>query len=304
MPLLQNPNAFADYPLDKAGARRKDTAWLNEATRSPAVRVAVFDGASPLVDEAGAVFLGPEAFENAVTIALFLGVGREGEPYFAVQRRDDLALPEGAVFGDLRPIAPLLTDRDASILGCAKALFEWHARHGYCANCGSPSAVEDAGWRRSCPACGADHFPRVDPVAIMLPIFEERCCVGRQARFPPGMFSAFAGFVEPGESLEEACARELLEEAGLVAEAVAYHSSQPWPFPSSMMVGLHARVADATLTLDRDEIDDALWLTKEEARAALAGGLLLEGGRQVFTPPPLAIAHQLIKAWTFGAVRL
>ncbi|NDC59639.1 MAG: NAD(+) diphosphatase, partial [Alphaproteobacteria bacterium] len=184
-------------------------------------------------------------------------------------------------------------------LGCAKALFEWHARHRFCSNCGEKTDIVEAGWKRKCAACDGEHFPRVDPVVIMVPVHGDRCCLGRQKRFPPGMYSALAGFVEPGESLEEACAREIFEEVGLRATTVRYHSSQPWPFPSSMMIGLIADVTDDAVTLDKDEIDEAVWLTKEEARQALAGGLKGDAG-MIWAPPPFAIAHQILKAWASG----
>ena len=131
----------------------------------------------------------------------------------------------------------------------------------------------------------------------MLPVLGERCCLGRQSRFPRGMYSALAGFVEPGESLEEACAREVQEGVGLNTIDVRYHSTQPWPFPHSLMVGLIAEVSGDELTLDKDEIDEAVWITRDEARAAISGGVTLAGGQRVFAPPPFAIAHQLIKSW-------
>ena len=153
----------------------------------------------------------------------------------------------------------------------------------------------DAGWKRICPACGAEHFPRTDPVAIMLPAQGERCLLGRQAVWPKGMWSALAGFIEPGETIEEGCARELNEEAGLEAVSVRYHSTQPWPYPSSLMIGLIAEVASGDAAPNDSELEAVRWFTREEARALLAGKL--EGA---FAPPRLAIAHQLIKAWTEG----
>jgi NAD+ diphosphatase len=237
---------------------------------------------------------GPEA------TTLFLGVDKEGRPYFAADlTRDPVGsmIADMGVFEDMRAAAARLPDAETAILGCAKTLIEWHARHGFCANCGAPSFIADGGWKRLCPACKAEHFPRVDPVVIMLPVLGDRCCLGRQARWPRGMYSALAGFVEPGESLEEACAREVQEEVGLRAVDVRYHSTQPWPFPHSLMIGLICDVADDALELDKEEIDEAVWLTREEARAALAGGTTLADGRRIFVPPPLAIAHQLVKAW-------
>lgn len=306
MPLMKNPNAFADYPLDKAGHRRRDSAWLAQSLADEGAQLALFQNMQPLCDPKGVVWLSGHARDavcGAGALTLFLGTDGEGRPHFAAEFRYDLAdspLAGLGSFEDMRAAAARLPDRDAAILGCAKALFEWHARHGYCANCGERSTLADGGWKRVCAACKAEHFPRVDPVVIMLPVLGDRCCVGRQARWPRGMYSAFAGFIEPGESMEEACAREVQEEAGLVVVDVRYHSTQPWPFPSSLMIGLICEVRDDVLSLDREEIDEAVWLTRDQAKAALAGGVTLADGVRVATPPPLAIAHQLVRAWALS----
>ena len=150
----------------------------------------------------------------------------------------------------------------------------------------------DGGWKRACPACKAEHFPRTDPVVIMLAVHGDRCMLGRQEIWPKGMFSALAGFLEPGESIEEACARELEEEAGLKTLSVEYHSTQPWPYPSSLMIGLIAQVASDEATPDQTELSEVRWFTKAEARDVLAGKV--EG---TFAPGPMAIAHQLLKTW-------
>jgi NAD+ diphosphatase len=180
------------------------------------------------------------------------------------------------------------------MLGCAKALFDWHRRHRFCANCGAPSELAEAGWKRVCGACQAEHFPRVDPVVIMVPVIGEKCLLGRQRRFPRNMFSALAGFVEPGEAIEEAVARETKEEAGLSVTQVRYHSTQPWPFPSSLMIGCVAEVADDRESVDTEELESARWFTREEAKA------MIEGRHpDCACPPPFAIAHQLLKTWAF-----
>lgn len=302
-------NAFAGFPLDKAGHRRRDATWLAEAVRSDSARIVPFLRSQPFVMSdpgtnavAAAGWLGPHAASLAPKGPLiFLGVDTASAPHFAIALPDrtdpdDLPIAGLGAFQDMRGAAMSLPAADAAVLGCAKALFEWHATHGHCARCGAATTIVDGGWKRLCEPCGAEHFPRVDPVVIMLPVFGERCCLGRQARFPAGMYSALAGFVEPGENLEEACRRELYEEAGLTARTVRYHSSQPWPFPSQMMIGLIAEVSDEALTLDREEIDAAVWLTKEQARAALSGGTIIDGQR-VWAPPPIAIAHALIRDW-------
>jgi NAD+ diphosphatase len=198
-------------------------------------------------------------------------------------------------FEDLRSIALTLTAGDAAILATAKGVFEWRRRHRHCAVCGAASEAAEGGWKRICPSCNAEHFPRTDPVVIMLPVNGERCLLGRQAAWPKGVYSALAGFLEPGESIEEACARELSEEAGLKASAVRYHSTQPWPYPSSLMIGLIAQVEDGEATPDQTELDEVRWFTRDEAGALIRGELA-----DARAPGAMAIAHQLIKAWASG----
>jgi NAD+ diphosphatase len=189
-------------------------------------------------------------------------------------------------------VALTLPDTEAAIVATAKAMFEWRRRHKHCAACGEPTEAVDGGWKRRCPSCEAEHFPRTDPVVIMLPYHGERCMLGRQEAWPKGMFSALAGFLEPGESIEEACARELSEEAGLRARKVRYHSTQPWPYPSSLMIGLVAEVEDDEGAPDQTELSEVRCFTRDEARQLIAGKI--EG---TFAPQRMAIAHQLIKAW-------
>ncbi|MBK8007326.1 MAG: NAD(+) diphosphatase [Rhizobiales bacterium] len=195
---------------------------------------------------------------------------------------------------DLRSIALQgLCPRRPIRAGNRKALLFWHERHRFCSNCGKPTTSAQAGWRRDCVACGANHFPRTDPCVIMLAIHGEQCLLGRQTRFPPGMWSALAGFVEPGESLEEAVRRETLEEAGIPAGRVAYFASQPWPFPMSIMIGAFAEAKSDKLKIDEVELEAARWVTKDECRLLLTG----KHPARFFAPPPLAIAHHLIKTF-------
>jgi NAD+ diphosphatase len=195
-------------------------------------------------------------------------------------------------FEDLRGVALRLPAADAAILATAKCMFEWRRKHGFCPNCGQPSVAVDGGWKRICESCRTEHFPRTDPVVIMLPTIGEKCLLGRQAVWPKGMYSALAGFLEPGESIEEACAREVMEEAGLTATSVRYHSTQPWPYPSSLMIGLFAEVSDDNAAPDLTELEEVRWFTRAEIQALLRGEL-----PGVFAPGAMAIAHQLIKAW-------
>ena len=306
-------NTFAGNPLDRAGERRGDESWLAEKADDPnSLAVAIWNG-KPLVEDAPASpDQGPEA-KRGVQIAylradmakdlagtperlLFLGLWKD-IAVFAVDLEGGADPAEGALqglgrFEELRAIAPTLPAPDAGILATAKSMFEWRRKHRWCSNCGQETHVTDGGWKRLCASCHTEHFPRTDPVAIMLALHDGKCLLGRQAAWPAGMYSALAGFVEPGETIEEACARELMEEAGLTATAVRYHSSQPWPWPSSLMMGLMADVDSDVAAPDQTELEAVKWFTKDEARALINGEL--EG---FFAPPPLAIAHQLIKAW-------
>ena len=181
--------------------------------------------------------------------------------------------------------------------GGARALVDWHARHRFCARCGAGTVLAKGGWQRNCGSCKAEHFPRVDPVTIMLVEHDNSILLGRQPRFPEGNYSALAGFVEPGETIEEAVAREVFEEAGVRVRDVTYVMCQPWPFPSSLMIGCHAFADDPAVTVDTNELEDACWFTRAQVedamRAAQAGGR----GEAFGAPPPFAVAHHLLNWW-------
>ena len=196
------------------------------------------------------------------------------------------------LFGMLDRFAP----GEAATYAAARSVLDWHCRHRFCANCGGATALFRAGWARRCDGCGAEHFPRVDPVVIMIAEHHGRALLGRQAAWPQGRYSALAGFLEPGESMEEAVAREIFEEAGVRVANVRYVASQPWPFPSSLMMACVADAEDDSLTLDANELEDAIWVSRDEVRAVLAG----EATTPFLAPPPYAIAHTLLTAWAQG----
>ncbi|HEV2533035.1 NAD(+) diphosphatase [Phenylobacterium sp.] len=304
MPLDAFMNTFAGNPLDRASDKRPDAAWIAAQLASPeALAFPVWNG-RPFVEPAkdGGVQIAyvptrlAEQLSEGREHLLFLGLWKE-TAVFAVDLEGEANPAEGPLAGmgkfeDLRRIALQLPATEAAIIGTAKAMFEWRRRHRHCAVCGQPSQAIDGGWKRRCPSCEAEHFPRTDPVVIMLPWHGERCMLGRQEAWPKGMFSALAGFLEPGESIEEACARELSEEAGLRTRKVRYHSTQPWPYPSSLMIGLIAEVEDDEGAPDQTELSEIRWITRDEARKLIKGEL--DG---MAAPNPMAIAHQLLKAW-------
>jgi NAD+ diphosphatase len=218
-------------------------------------------------------------------------LGLDGDrPRFAAITNE----PGGSPFRSPRLLGALgeMAAGEAATYAQARAVLDWHARHRFCANCGAPTAVIRAGWARKCGACAAEHFPRTDPVVIMIAEHDGRALLGRQAAWPPGRFSALAGFVEPGESIEEAVAREIHEEAGVTVTDVRYIASQPWPFPSQLMIACIATAENDALTLDETEIEEAIWVSRDQVRAVLAGG---EG--PFLPPPPYAVAHTLLSAW-------
>jgi NAD+ diphosphatase len=292
------PIAFSGNPLDRASYRRTDPAWLL-AQRAAGLFlpfwqnrpfVAAHDDGGLTAARAG--FL-PGRPEWQDCLCVFLGLDG-AQPLFALDLPGDTEpVLEGGSFQEMRAAAFILPARDTAIAAQAKALLDWHTRHGFCPNCGHATAFAEAGYKRTCPQCGAEHFPRTDPVVIMLPVFEDTCLVGRSSRFPPGLFSAFAGFVEPGESMEEAVRRELSEEVNLKVGAVRYHATQPWPFPSSLMLGCYAQAHARDFRIDGHEIEAARWLTKDEVRARLAKKI--EDDMRL--PVAIAIAYHLIRDW-------
>ena len=280
---------FTGATLDRAERIREDADALAAAIgdlRARLLRLAALD---PEVDEAGGLVWDSLAAAPDDTDLVFLGFG-DGVPHFAAASRS-----EPPITGRSRTIMGLL-DRlrpeEAAVYAGARSMVDWHLRHRFCAVCGTATAPFRAGWARRCPNCGAEHFPRTDPVVIMLAEFEGRALIGRGSAWPPGRYSALAGFVEPGESIEEAVRRETLEEAGVPVGAVRYVASQPWPFPSSLMIACIGAAESDALILDANELEDAMWVTRDQVRASLAGEPAL-----FLPPPPYAIAHTLLTAW-------
>jgi len=278
---LAAPNTFAGEALDRAGPQRTDEAWLAARLADPATRVVVAGEAGVLVAGERPRLLAVDELPGGLELVL-LGVDGDGRAVFAADPSDALT----GEWRGLRDLAPVLSQAEGGMVAHAVALLNWHRRHRFCANCGAASEAREAGHMRACPACGAQHHPRTDPVVIMLVHDGDRAVLGRQAHWPPGRYSALAGFVEPGESLEEAVAREVREETGALVAEIDYRSSQPWPFPASLMLGFIARWTSGEPAIGDGELEDVRWFTREE----IASG-------RVKLPPRQAIARRLIEDW-------
>ncbi|HKD70405.1 MAG TPA: NAD(+) diphosphatase [Candidatus Binataceae bacterium] len=303
---------FAGNPLNRASEKRTDSNWIGSKRRDPSSLVLPMWRLQPFLlglekahppIELG--LLRPEIVDSLAddqAPCVFLGLDGD-RALFALDvsgARDPANVGPLAGLGhfrEARMAAQMVSLKDAAIIAQAKALIDWHQRHGFCPNCGTPTAFMDAGYRRLCGKCKAEHFPRVDPVVIMLATHGEACLVGRGKQFPPGMFSALAGFVEPGETIEEAVRRELMEEASVKVSDVSYYTTQPWPFPSSLMIGCFAKAVSRDVKVDENELAEVRWIERSLARA------LIEGKADKGSPglpPPIAIAHHLIRAWALG----
>jgi NAD+ diphosphatase len=300
--------ALARSEVDRASARRNDPDWIAAAWADDRTRVLVLDNGQALVrfgDGAAELVLVPPA-QAPEGLKFLLGVDAGGTAYFGV------AGPEGGLGAGptpapgtgmappgpgvrpaaLRQVGPLLGDRDAGLLTHAVALANWHARHTHCPRCGALTVPAPAGHARHCPVDGSEHFPRIDPAVIMLVTDDEdRCLLAHNRLWPPHRVSILAGFVEPGESAEQAVAREVREETGIAVRGIRYVGSQPWPMPQSLMLGFRAEAGPGQqITVDNDEIAEARWLTRAQLAAEVATGELL-------LPPPVSIAHQIIQSW-------
>ena len=276
---------FAGPGIDRADAVRNRSEAVAELLTQPDARALVWADGVPALGPAGSLSWLAVAGDEQ----LFLGLD-DGAPRFA-------KLPGVAAGAQARSILGQLDPTNAPLFAAALSLSSWHLRHGFCSVCGSPSAMFRGGWARRCGSCAAEHYPRVDPVVIMLATFEDRVLLGRQPIYPTGRYSALAGFVEPGETIEAAVARELFEEAGIAVTDVRYLASQPWPFPNSLMIGCTATACGDILTIDHEELDDARWFTRADVSAALSGDPTAP-----FLPPPhFAIARTLLEHWSGDA---
>lgn len=299
---------YAASRLDRAAHMRGDADALRALEADAAARWYVVGGElvamrkiatglDPLFGRAEALALGP------ATHTTFLGL-MDGAPRFALAiapaAMEALKARDGFEISDLRTIAVrgMVDEEHLPALAQGKSLLVWHARRRFCSNCGADTLVVDAGWRRECPSCKMQHFPRTDPVVIMLAIDGERCLLGRSGRFATNSWSCLAGFVEPGETIEEAVRREVHEEAGIVCGEVKYFRSQPWPFPSSLMIGCHAQALSRELVVDHNELEGARWFDREEVASMLAR-THPEG---LITPVPIAIAYHIIREWVENGV--
>jgi NAD+ diphosphatase len=299
---------YSTSPVDRAAERRTDTEALRALETDGSARAYVIGGELIVLRKTEAK---PDPLFSCAVARGFAGTGEtaflglvDGAPRFAVaiEPAAATALKADSAFevADLRSIAVrgLIEADHLPPLAQGKALLNWHTRHRFCANCGSATQAVEAGWRRDCPACHTQHFPRTDPVAIMLPVEGDRCVLGRSHRFQPGMWSCLAGYIEPGEAIEDAVRRETREEAGIVCGRVAYFASQPWPFPTSLMIGCHAEAISHDIVIDRNELADARWFNREEVASMIA-----RKHPDGFTAPaPVAIAYHIIRAWVEDGV--
>ncbi|MEM9011600.1 MAG: NAD(+) diphosphatase [Pseudomonadota bacterium] len=289
-PDAQSLPVWRGKPLMRVGETGLSLAWLpaDAPLLAEAVEPPIFlglRGERPCLAHDVSPWEAPDA--DPEELAKFLDRSRNQHP----------SLPEDMKFIDLRSAMADLSAADAGNAATARGLFAWHDTHRFCARCGAPSVMASGGWKRECPECGAQHFPRTDPVVIMLILSGNSVLLGRSPGWPEGMYSLLAGFMEPGETIEAAVRRETWEEAGIVVGEVRYMASQPWPFPASLMLGCLGRAETEAIRRDEKELDDAIWLTREEATAALAGQ---HPGVQPARHG--SIARHLLDAWVDGEI--
>ncbi len=293
MPVINPPpHRYAGCGFDRIAPRRKDPSWLAARRQDPATRLLLFHDLKPVIAGAPDVRLHMTSVADlgrpVPDDAPLLGE-RDGRALFAVAI--DAEHPLASRSADVRTVSPGLSAEEAGLAAYGRGLAYWHATHGFCSRCGGPTILAEAGHARHCDGCGQMAFPRTDPAVIVLVASGDWCLLGRSPRFPEGMYSTLAGFVEPGESLEDTVRREMLEEAGVTIIDMRYRSSQPWPFPASLMLGFEATAAARTLTIDPEELADARWFHRDE--------LADPERRPVRLPGSDSIARYLIESWLY-----
>ncbi len=291
---------FSGNPMDRGEALRRDEAWIAKAADRFDACFLPFNRLNVLLRGRELAWLNTAELEplEPTLPPVFLGMLGDS-PHFAVNIDRTDELPDGCQLVDCRTAAMQMALDETGIVAQARAQLDWHRRHRFCSVCGEESHMQRGGQVRICPSCDANHFPRTDPVAIMLVVDGDRCLLG-QPKGPlvkTGMYSALAGFIDQGESIEEAVRREVMEEAGLKVGDVRYHSSQPWPFPSSLMIGCHAQATSTDINMDTEEMHDVRWVDREEMTRAMNGE-----PASIKAPGPIAIAHHLIASWLSGDV--
>ena len=297
-------HVFAGNPLDRGEVERRDEEWLTAQASDPAsLMLPMWQLNVPVSSDHALTWMPAEEKQrlNVEAEPIFLGL-LDGVSHFVLDvssvEKSDLER-DGLTFEDARTTAEYMSGTDSGIVAQARAQLSWHNRHGFCAVCGNPTHIARGGQVRRCAECGTEHYPRTDPVVITVVHDGERCLLGQSRGRLVAMrrYSALAGFMDQGECIEEAVAREVMEEAGIQVGAVRYHSSQPWPFPSSLMIGCHADAATTEIHFDPEEMADVQWFTRDEVNLALQ-----EKSELLAIPGPTAIAHHLIRAWANGEV--
>jgi NAD+ diphosphatase len=304
---MEDVYCFGGNPLDRVSERRDDGGWIATLLDDPQTRLLALRDLKPFTRGTAVPALDWQPVApwreqiDAGAPLIFLGLG-DGRAHFAIDAAGAKVAPDvDTELIDVRALAPTIAPGEAAILAEARSLLDWHARHRFCAQCGSPTAMASAGWKRSCPACRASHFPRTDPVVIMLATRGERALLGRNRRRPGARFSCLAGFVEPGETPEEAVRREVREEAGVRCGRVRYLAAQPWPFPSSLMMGFLTEALTEEITVDAEEIAEARWFSRDEIREMVARAAAgPDDPTKVSLPAPVAIAHHICRRWSSG----
>jgi NAD+ diphosphatase len=295
--------AFVSDILDRAAHLRRHDDKLIAFEGHPATRAYVVHRDSLVVKRENGASRALLSIEEALKLGanpgtIFLGL-RDGAAVFGMgisqAAAEKLISREDAAVTELRGMAMqgVVPAGELSAIAVAKSLVSWHQRHGYCANCGTRTVMKEGGWKRDCPSCKAEHFPRTDPVVIMLVTSGEKCLLGRQKQFPQGMYSCLAGFVEAAETIEDAVRREILEESGIRCTDVGYYMTQPWPYPSSLMIGCTARALNEDIVVDHTELEHARWFDRDEARLMLTR----QHPDGLAGPHPFAIAHHLVGRW-------